>query len=83
MTFEILLPETQKRRRDEAPQRQAETYNVQIKGPLGEMTMAVMPFIKISRETPDGPPILNIENPKEKFQKAMWGAFSVTLLFLP
>lgn len=73
VTFEILPPVIGKRKRDAADQQKG-MATVHIKGPLGEMSMPILPFITISRETPDSAPTLSIQNPEEKFQKAMWGA---------
>jgi large subunit ribosomal protein L6 len=72
VSFEVLPPVIGKRKRDAVDQ-QKEMATVHIKGPLGEMSMPIPPFITISREAPDAPPVLSIQNPEEKFQKAMWG----------
>jgi large subunit ribosomal protein L6 len=44
---------------------------VHAKGPLGELSQVYLPFVKINQE---GDTVtFEIENEKEKFQRAMWG----------
>ncbi|KAF2418266.1 mitochondrial 54S ribosomal protein YmL16 [Tothia fuscella] len=46
---------------------------VKIKGPLGEMSMQIPPFITINRDTPNSPPTLSITDSTIRQQRAMWG----------
>jgi large subunit ribosomal protein L6 len=47
------------------------THTVHAKGPLGELSQVYLPFVKVAIE---GDTVtFEIENEKEKFQRAMWG----------
>ena len=46
---------------------------VQIKGPLGELSMEVPPYINISHGTSLSGPTLTIKDSTDAKQKAMWG----------
>ncbi|OSD07252.1 ribosomal protein L6 [Trametes coccinea BRFM310] len=45
---------------------------VTVKGPLGETSVPIMPFVKIS-QTPPNTLAVTVEQPKERKQRAMWG----------
>ncbi|KAF2494776.1 putative mitochondrial 54S ribosomal protein YmL16 [Lophium mytilinum] len=68
VTFNILSPKMM----SIGKHGRAQPYRVvEIKGPLGEISMPIPPFITIDRSTPA--PVLSIENTEEAKQKAMWG----------
>lgn len=46
---------------------------VHIKGPLGELSMNIPPYININQDPALGGPTLTIEDAKDAKQKAMWG----------
>lgn len=46
---------------------------VHIKGPLGELSMNIPPYISINQEANPNHPTLTIENKKDAKQRAMWG----------
>lgn len=46
---------------------------VHIKGPLGELSMAIPPYVNINQDPALGGPTLTIEDAKDAKQKAMWG----------
>ncbi len=48
---------------------------VQIKGPRGELSMHVPPFININQDPSLSGPTLTIQDTKDAKQKAMWGAY--------
>ena len=49
-----------------------ELSTVQIKGPLGELSMQIPAYVNIDQEAPTGP-TLTIQDPGDKKQRAMWG----------
>ncbi|KAF2398901.1 ribosomal protein L6 [Trichodelitschia bisporula] len=46
---------------------------VEIKGPLGEMSMEIPPYVKITRTSPTSAPVVSVEDPEDRAQRAMWG----------
>ena len=46
---------------------------VHIKGPLGELSMNIPPYININQDPALGGPTLTIGDAKDAKQKAMWG----------
>lgn len=49
---------------------------VQIKGPLGELSMNIPPYFKINQDPNLSGPTLTIEDSNNAKQKAMWGTVS-------
>lgn len=49
-------------------------YTVEIKGPLGELSMDVPTYVNINQDPALAGPTLTIEDATDKKQKAMWGA---------
>lgn len=45
----------------------------QIKGPLGELSMEIPPYINIDQDPKLSGPTLTIQDPRDAKQKAMWG----------
>ncbi|KAI0761971.1 ribosomal protein L6 [Trametes elegans] len=45
---------------------------ISVKGPLGETSVPLMPFMKLSNDAPNTLSVA-VENPKERKQRAMWG----------
>jgi large subunit ribosomal protein L6 len=46
---------------------------VQIKGPLGELSMDIPPYININQDPKLSGPTLSIQDSTDAKQKAMWG----------
>jgi large subunit ribosomal protein L6 len=46
---------------------------VQIKGPLGELSMQIPPYVKINTDPALPGPTLSIEDTTDAKQRAMWG----------
>ncbi|GME27588.1 mitochondrial 54s ribosomal protein 16 [Neofusicoccum parvum] len=69
--FEIALPP--KNKAGKVSSREGEGATVHVKGPLGEMSYTVPPFVEIVRETPDGPPVVKVLDPEVRKQREMWG----------
>jgi large subunit ribosomal protein L6 len=46
---------------------------VHIKGPLGELSMDIPPYVNINQDPALGGPTLTIADAKDAKQKAMWG----------
>ncbi|KKY15658.1 putative 60s ribosomal protein [Diplodia seriata] len=53
--------------------RNVQGATVRVKGPLGEMSYTVPPFVEIVRETPTAQPIVKVLDQEEKQQREMWG----------
>lgn len=46
---------------------------VEVQGPLGKVTMSILPFIHIEQDLQKREASVSIDNADEKFQLAMWG----------
>ncbi|KAL0261489.1 54S ribosomal protein L6 mitochondrial [Diplodia seriata] len=69
--FEIIQPP--KTRSGKISSRNVQGATVRVKGPLGEMSYTVPPFVEIVRETPTAQPIVKVLDQEEKQQREMWG----------
>lgn len=52
---------------------------VHIKGPLGELSMDIPPYVNIDQDTNPNGPTLTIEDTTDAKQRAMWGMITVSL----
>jgi len=50
---------------------------VQIKGPLGELSMEIPPYVNINENAAGSGPTLTVQDPSDKKQKSMWGTFAI------
>ncbi|KAF4541294.1 putative mitochondrial 54s ribosomal protein 16 protein [Lasiodiplodia theobromae] len=69
--FEVIPPAKAKKSKISSRNEQGAT--VHVKGPLGEVSYTVPPFVEIVRETPTSPPVVKVLNAEERHQRAMWG----------
>ena len=77
VTLNIIAPSTKGR-----GTRTQAMSTVQIKGPLGERTMEIPPYINIDQDPKLSGPTLSIQDPKDAKQKAMWGMMIPTAKLL-
>lgn len=68
VTFKIIPPSIKAREG-----RTQAMSTVQVKGPLGELSMEIPPYVNISQDSKLAGPTLTIENENDAKQKAMWG----------
>ncbi|CAN9081709.1 unnamed protein product [Alternaria alternata] len=68
VTFQVVAPSAKAR-----SSRVQAMSTVHIKGPLGELSMNIPPYININQDPALGGPTLTIEDAKDAKQKAMWG----------
>jgi large subunit ribosomal protein L6 len=68
VTFNITAPSTKGR-----GTRTQAMSTVQIKGPLGELSMEIPPYINIDQDPKLSGPTLTIDDSTDAKQKAMWG----------
>jgi len=68
VTFQVISPSAKAR----ASRVQAMS-TVHIKGPLGELSMGIPPYVNINQDPALGGPTLTIEDVTDAKQKAMWG----------
>lgn len=74
VTFTILPPST----KNKGPRTQAMS-TVQIKGPLGELSMDIPNYVNIDQDPKLLGPTLTIEDSTDAKQKAMWGILAYSL----
>jgi large subunit ribosomal protein L6 len=48
---------------------------VQVKGPLGELSMEVPAYVKIDQDPKLAGPTLSVQDSTDAKQRAMWGTF--------
>lgn len=72
--FEIIPPVVA--RKGKTSSRNVKGATVHVKGPLGEMSYTVPPFVEIVRETTGGPPIVKVLDADVRKQREMWGMFT-------
>jgi large subunit ribosomal protein L6 len=53
---------------------------VQIKGPLGELSMEIPSYVNIDQDPKLSGPTLTIQDSTDAKQKAMWGMLSALIL---
>jgi large subunit ribosomal protein L6 len=53
---------------------------VHIKGPLGELSMEIPPYVNINQDPALAGPTLTIDDAKDAKQKAMWGTSAFTTI---
>ncbi|KAF1977434.1 mitochondrial 54S ribosomal protein YmL16 [Bimuria novae-zelandiae CBS 107.79] len=68
VTFKVIPPSTKGR-----VVRAQAMSTVQIKGPLGELSMDIPTYVKIDQDPALPGPTLSVEDATDKKQKAMWG----------
>ncbi|KAH7093287.1 mitochondrial 54S ribosomal protein YmL16 [Paraphoma chrysanthemicola] len=68
VTLNIIAPSTKGR-----GTRTQAMSTAQIKGPLGELSMEIPPYINIDQDPKLSGPTLTIQDPRDAKQKAMWG----------
>jgi large subunit ribosomal protein L6 len=71
VTFRIL--ETLPKRQSRGISRAEPNRSVEIEGPLGKMNMDIPPFVSIASNEETRTHTVNILDPEDKKQKAMWG----------
>ena len=49
---------------------------VQIKGPLGELSMQIPPYVNINQDASLPGPVLTVQDSRDAKQRAMWGTSS-------
>ncbi|KAF2135456.1 uncharacterized protein K452DRAFT_331927 [Aplosporella prunicola CBS 121167] len=76
VTLEVLAPPAQRGLR---VSRDVPLSTAVVKGPLGELSMSIPPFVRIERATPDSPPTIQVLKPKQKEQREMWGTIRAYL----
>ncbi|KAF2130580.1 60S ribosomal protein-like protein L6 [Dothidotthia symphoricarpi CBS 119687] len=74
VTFNVLAPSTRGRGSRVQPM-----STVQIKGPLGELSMEVPPYLNINQDPTLSGPTLTIADSTDAKQKAMWGTMRAYL----
>ncbi|USP81710.1 54S ribosomal protein L6, mitochondrial [Curvularia clavata] len=68
VTFKVIAPSAKDR-----GSRVQSMSTVHIKGPLGELSMDIPPYVHINQEANPSAPTLTIEDAKDAKQRAMWG----------